>query len=72
LAQRASAVGIDPQPAIAPSIAAMRDHRQVPASLVAIEERITAIDVDYYRHPAFRVAVSDDPALPPELSFVKG
>lgn len=69
LAQRAQAAGVDAQSAIGPSLVALLSERPVPASLTAIEERISAIDVDYYRHPSFPVTVTDDPQLPPALSY---
>jgi len=71
LAERAASVGIDAAASIAPSLLAMSADRPASAELEAIEERITAIDADYYRHPSNPVRISDDAALPPELSFVK-
>ncbi len=70
LSDRASAVGIDAVGSIQASLLAMRTDRTVPAALDAIEERITLIDADYYRHPANPVVISDDSELPPELRFV--
>jgi Zn-dependent protease with chaperone function len=69
--QRAAAVGVDPAPVIPASLAAMKVDRPEPAGLAAVEERITLIDVDYYRHPSSPVEISDEPELPPELSFVR-
>lgn len=71
MAERAAAVGVDAVACIGPSLAAMRVDRQGSAELEAIEERITLIDADYYRHPANPVVISDEAELPPELSFVK-
>jgi Zn-dependent protease with chaperone function len=70
LSDRASAVGIDAVASIQASLLAMRSDRTVPAALDAIEERITLIDADYYRHPANPVVISNDSELPPELRFV--
>ena len=72
VAERATAVGIDAATSVGPSLVAMSADRPVSAELVAIEERITAIDADYYRHPANPVHISDSAELPPDLSFPKG
>jgi hypothetical protein len=64
-------VGVDPAPVIPASVAAMKVDRPEPAGLAAVEERITLIDVDYYRHPSSPVEISDEPELPPELCFVR-
>ena len=72
LAERATAVGIDAAASVEPSLLAMSADRPAPPELEAIEERVTAIDADYYRHPANPVHVSDSADLPPELSFPKG
>ncbi len=72
LSQRAAAVGMDALPAIAPSLAALNQERPVPEGLVALEERITLIDVDYYRHPGSPVKLAEEESeLPPELRFNK-
>ena len=71
-AQRAAAAGADLREAIGRGLAALGMDRPFPAELVAIEERISQIDADYFRHPAQRVVVSDDPALPQELQFRTG
>jgi len=71
VAERAAAVGIDAAASVGPSLLAMSTDRPVAAGLEAIEERITAIDADYYRHPANPVHISDSAELPPELSFPK-
>jgi Zn-dependent protease with chaperone function len=70
LSERASAMGIDAVASIQASLLAMRSDRTVPAALDAIEERITLIDADFYRHPANPVVISDDLELPAELRFV--
>jgi Zn-dependent protease with chaperone function len=72
LAERATAVGIDAAASVEPSLLAMTADRPAPTELEAIEERITAIDADYYRHPANPVHISDSAELPPELGFPKG
>jgi Zn-dependent protease with chaperone function len=69
LSQRATAVGVDPVAAIPASLVALKQDRAAPEGLEAIEERITLIDVDYYRHPSNPVKISSDPELPPELRF---
>jgi hypothetical protein len=71
LTQRAAAVGVEPTPVITASLAALNVDRPAPRGLEAIEERITLIDVDYYRHPSSPVEISDDAELPPELVFAK-
>ena len=68
LAARAAAVGVDPQSLITASLAALRVPRPVPPVLRTIEERITAIEVDYSRVPGHPVAISEEEALPPELA----
>ena len=68
-AERAAAVGVDPSRVIDASVAHLGTDRPLLAGLAAIEERISQIDADYYRHPAQRVTISADPELPPELSF---
>jgi len=67
--QRASAVGADLKAAIDEGLSSLRADRPVPAELAALEERISMIDADFYRHPAQQVTVSSDPALPAELRF---
>jgi len=69
LIERAKAVGMDAGSVINSSLASLYDVRVPPAGLEAIEERISQIDADYYRHPTSPVAISNDPELPPELSF---
>ncbi|HTU65002.1 MAG TPA: M48 family metalloprotease [Steroidobacteraceae bacterium] len=71
-AQRAAAVGVDLAAVIGPSLEQLRVDRPDPPGLLAIEERLSQIDADYYRHPAQPVVVDDDPALPHELRFRTG
>jgi Zn-dependent protease with chaperone function len=71
LADRAAAVGMDPSGVIESTLLALRTDRPVSPALETIEERITMIDTDYYRHPSSPVTVVDDPELPPELRFVR-
>ena len=66
---RARAVGIDPASVLDSGLAALRIDRPALAELDAIEQRITEIDADFYRHPANPVVISDDAALPPELGY---
>jgi len=69
LAQRVAAMGVDPATLMSSSLAALLAERPVPHGLEAIEERITAIDAEYYRDPGDRLTLSEDPELPPELRY---
>ena len=71
LTVRAEAVGADAAAALDSGLAALRVDRPSLAELDAIEQRITGIDADFYRHPANPVVISDDQALPAELSYVR-
>jgi len=71
LSQRAEAVGVDPAGIFSSGLAAILVDRPEPPGLAAIEERISQIDAEYYRHPAQRVMVSNDPELPNELKFTR-
>lgn len=69
LTERAAAVGVDPASVLDASLASLNKPGVVSPGLEAVEERISQIDADYYRHPTSPVSISTDPALPPELSF---
>ena len=69
LAQRTAALGVDPASVISSSLDAILSDRPAPHDLEAIEERITAIDAEFYRDPGDCLTVSEDPALPPELRY---
>ena len=71
LAVRARAVGFDPATVLDPALAALRIEKPAPAGLEDIEQRISQIDADFYRHPASPVVVSDEPELPAELAYVR-
>jgi Zn-dependent protease with chaperone function len=71
MAERAAAVGMDAAASIAPSLVSMRAESPASAELESIEERITMIDADYYRHPANPIVISDDAELPRELRFTE-
>lgn len=71
LAVRAQAAGVDPRTVLDAGLAALRAEQRNIADLEAVEQRITQLDADFYRHPASPVTVSDDPALPSELSYEK-
>lgn len=70
-AQRAAALGVEPDSILVASLASLAADRPASVLLEAIEERISQIDADYYRHPAQRVEISSEPELPPELTFTK-
>jgi hypothetical protein len=64
-------VGVDPTGLFASGLADMLVDRPEPPGLAAIEERISQIDAEYYRHPSQRVVISADPELPAELKFTR-
>jgi Zn-dependent protease with chaperone function len=69
LAARAAAVGVTVDPLIATTILALRTVREPSAALLAIEEKITAADLDYSRVPGHPITISADAALPAELAL---
>ena len=69
--QRAAAFGLDPGRVMDVSLSALNVDRPVSELLDVLEERISQIDADYYRHPAQRVEVSSELDLPLELTFTK-
>jgi Zn-dependent protease with chaperone function len=69
LGARAYALQVDVKPVIVASVIALRAEKPVDPALRAIEEQVTAADLDYTRVPGHPIEISTSDALPEELAF---
>jgi Zn-dependent protease with chaperone function len=69
LGARAYALQVDEKPIVVACVIALRAEKPVDPALRAIEEEITAADLEYTRVPGHPIEISTSDALPEDLAF---
>jgi hypothetical protein len=69
LGARAYALQVDEKPIVVASVIALRAQNPVDPGWRAIEEEVTAADLDYTRVPGHPIEIAEGEALPEEIAF---